>query len=426
MQIYSIFMLSISLFFTSFSSYATNQIDSYSKSASLIENAYNLYQHRNTNKILKSRKFSIDSATDLWKLPPSTFQLNLNTQHPRVKKEIKILLNNSQFISRSSYRARPYYRYILKRISHKRLPAELALLPFIESGYNSKAISSANAKGTWQFIPSTAAHFGLKDTQWYDARGDILVSTEAALTYLTQLNRRFDGDWLLALAAYNCGPTCVTDAQKKNRDKGKRTNFWALELPFETRRYVPKFLAINAIIQNASRYTIRLEPLPNKKFFDVITIPGQMNLSVAANLAGIPLLKLTSLNAGIKHQYTDPKGPHRLLIPVANSVRFRKQLLLLPKPANITKQKAPRYETQTIDLTRSIHKASKITAISSRNNKPATSFCSIAKAGMHTKKVDFNRWGQSMSNQTYLRPNQTLIMHARNSTRASLLPISFA
>ncbi len=421
MQIYSIFILSISLFFISVSSYATNEIDSYSKSASLIENAYNLYQHKNTNKILKSKIFNINSATNLWKLPLSTFQLNLNTQHPRVKKELKILLNNSQFISRASYRARPYYRYILKRISHKRLPAELALLPFIESGYNSKAISSANARGAWQFIPSTAAHFGLKDTQWYDARGDILVSTEAALTYLTQLNRRFDGDWLLALAAYNCGPTCVTDAQKKNRDKGKRTNFWALELPFETRRYVPKFLAINAIIQNASRYTIRLEPLPNKKFFDVITIPGQMNLSMAANLAGIPLVKLISLNAGFKQQFTDPKGPHRLLIPVANSVRFRKQLLLLPK-------------------------TKKITAISSRSNTSATSFPSTAKAAIHTKKIkykvnssdsihssmkkfqikkiDFIRWNQSMSNQAYLRPNQTLIIHAANNTRTSLLPIS--
>jgi membrane-bound lytic murein transglycosylase D len=185
------------------------------------------------------------------------------------------------------------------------------------------ATSTASAVGAWQFIESTGNQYGLKNNAWYDARRDILASTEAALTLLDELNERFKGDWLLALAAYNCGSQCVKNAINKNTRKGKSTDFWSLPLPRETRNYVPKFLAIATVIKHADRLSIALAPISNQRYFSIVKFTGQVDLRQLAIQSGITTDKLFSLNAGYKIKQTNPTGTHRLIIPIskANSIK---------------------------------------------------------------------------------------------------------
>ena len=203
------------------------------------------------------------------------------------------------------------------------MPAEIALLPIVESAYDPFAYSHGRAAGLWQFVPATGKRFGLKQDWWYDGRRDILDSTAAALDYLQYLHKRFKGDWLLALAAYNSGEGTVSKAQRKNRKKGKPVGFWDLALPGETRDYVPKLIALKQLVATPSVYGIKLEGVPNRPYFAVVETAAQIDLAVAADLAGLELDKLYRLNPGFNQWATSPDGPHRLLIPVDQADMFR-------------------------------------------------------------------------------------------------------
>jgi membrane-bound lytic murein transglycosylase D len=298
---------------------------------STIEYAYSQYEF---NKPKKQQKRNYETqyaglgvnSGNLWEIAPTLYKLNLFNYRPRVKREIQYLALNSAFIVRSSNRARPYFYHILNRVLKNGMPAEIALLPFIESGFNPKAISSANAQGLWQFIPSTAKHFGLRNSPFYDDRRDIIASTEAAITYLKQLNKQFKGDWLLTLAAYNCGQYCVKKAQLKNKKMGKMTDFWSLQLPLETRKYVPKFLAINHIMKNSSRFKLKLPPLENKKYFTAIKLNQALSFSNIAKLANISNKQLVALNPGFKQHRTSSDQHTRILLPKGHVHRFRQNL----------------------------------------------------------------------------------------------------
>ena len=150
------------------------------------------------------------------------------------------LYKNQSAVNRISKSGQRYLHHTLSRAEALGLPVELALLPFVESEFDPYAKSVDGATGIWQFMPATGKEWGLKTNWWYDGKKDVLASTEAALQFLTYLNKKFDGDWLLAMAAYNTGPTRVNRAIRKNKRQDKPTRFWDLDLPKETPAYVPK------------------------------------------------------------------------------------------------------------------------------------------------------------------------------------------
>lgn len=143
--------------------------------------------------------------------------------------------NNPKYMARVSERSKRYIFHVVEQLEKSRMPLELALLPIVESAYDPFAYSHGRASGMWQFIPSTGKHFKLKQNWWYDGRRDIIDSTEAAIKYLQQLKVSNNGDWFLALAAYNSGQGTVNKAIRKNKRKGLPTDFWSLDLPRETR-----------------------------------------------------------------------------------------------------------------------------------------------------------------------------------------------
>jgi membrane-bound lytic murein transglycosylase D len=215
------------------------------------------------------------------------------------------------------------------------MPAELALLPVVESAFDPFATSPAGAAGIWQFMPETADHVGLDMDWWYDGRRDIVASTEAALAYLGDLHERFDGDWLLALAAYNAGSARVQRAIARNRAAGEPADYWHLPLPAETRAYVPRLIALKTIIARPHDYGVSLPELPDAAHFSVVEIDGQIDLRVAARLAGTSLDGLRRLNPGYDRQITAPHGTHTLLIPTATAQLFRERIARLPAERRI-------------------------------------------------------------------------------------------
>jgi len=248
---------------------------------------------------------------------------------PSVQAHIDTFHNHPRHIEQILQRGEPYLFYILNRVEERGLPAELALLPVIESAFDPFASSPAGAAGIWQFMPATAKHVGLRQDWWVDGRRDIVAATDAALDYLSELHQRFDGDWLLALGAYNAGRARINRAIHRNRSQGKPVDFWHLPLPDETRAYVPKLLALRAIIANPESYNISLPVLANSHYFSVVDTGGQLDLQVAARLTGTTMDELQRLNPGLTRSITPPASPHTLLIPRASEQRFREQLAQL-------------------------------------------------------------------------------------------------
>ena len=247
-----------------------------------------------------------------------------------VQAHIDTYHNHPRHIEQILQRGEPYLFYILSRVEERGMPAELALLPVIESAFDPFASSPAGAAGIWQFMPATAKYVGLRQDWWVDDRRDIVAATDAALDYLSKLQQRFDGDWLLALAAYNAGSARVNKAIRLNRSQGKPVDFWHLPLPEETRGYVPKLIALRAIISNPEAHNITLPTLPNTPYFTAVDTGGQLDLQVAAQLTGTSMDELQRLNPGLTRSITPPASPHTLLIPRASELRFREQLAWLP------------------------------------------------------------------------------------------------
>jgi membrane-bound lytic murein transglycosylase D len=277
-----------------------------------------------------------------WDLTRDNLLLELDRQDARMARELNWLVENPEHITAVSHRALPYYHYILEQVLERNMPAEVALIPFIESGYNPFAVSSARAAGPWQFIPGTARNFGLESNWWYDGRRDIVASTDAALNYLSTLNNMFDGDWLLTFAAYNAGEGNVMRAIKRNDSANQPVDYWSLRLPGETMRYVPKLLATAKIIRDADSLGVELEAIPAEPYFAEIDTGGQLDLSQAAEMAEIDLDELKRLNPGFNRWATAPEGPHRLLVPVEQADQFQNALVTLPAEQRVN------YEHYTI------------------------------------------------------------------------------
>ena len=235
------------------------------------------------------------------------------------------------YLKRVAKRAEPFLYYIVEELEKNDMPIELALLPVVESAFDPFAYSHGRASGMWQFVPATGERFGMKQNWWYDGRRDIVASTEGAIKYLKYLNKFFDGDWMLALAAYNSGEGRVRNAVRKNKRLGKPTDFWSLDLPKETRAYVPKLLALADIIKRPEDFNLTLYSIDNKSVLSLVDIKSQLDLAKAATLAGLSLAELQRLNPGFNRWATDPDGPHRLLLPTHTVEKFELGLSKLSK-----------------------------------------------------------------------------------------------
>ena len=248
-----------------------------------------------------------------------------DVDHPWVRAELDWYVRNGEYMGRVFARAQRYLHYIADEVESRGLPMELALLPVVESAFNPFAYSRSHASGLWQFIPGTGKRFDLKQDWWQDQRRDVLDSTRAALDYLTYLHQMFNGDWMLAVAAYNYGSGNVTRAIRRNESLGRDTDFFSLSLPGETRAYVPKLLALGQIVRHPEAYGIALPPIPDAPYFEVVETGGPVDLRLAAELAGVDVEELHALNAGWNQWVTGPDGPHRLLIPAVVAPAFNEE-----------------------------------------------------------------------------------------------------
>jgi membrane-bound lytic murein transglycosylase D len=234
-------------------------------------------------------------------------------------------IRHPQHLELISQRARPFLYLIVEELEKRDLPIELALLPIVESSFNPLAYSSAAASGLWQFTSPMASHFGLDMNWWYDGRRDVPAATTAALDMLAYLYKKTD-NWLYALAAYNCGEGRLRNAIRENESRGLSTDFWSLNLPKETRQYVPQLLALADVIKKADEYGINLNQIPNRPLVEVIDVGSQIDLAVAAELAQMPIERLQKLNPGFNRWTTSPDGPHQLIIPVGKANGFKQAL----------------------------------------------------------------------------------------------------
>lgn len=235
-------------------------------------------------------------------------------------------INNPRHLALVSERAKPFLFLIVDKIEKRNLPIELALLPIVESSFDPFAYSHGAASGLWQFTTPMAKHFGLEMNWWYDGRRDVAAATDAALDMMQYLYAKTDNNWLYAIAAYNTGEGRVINAVKRNRKKGKKTDFWSLNLPKETERYVPQLLALADVIKNADKYGIKLAPIMNKPAVEIIEIGSQIDLAKAANMANLSITELHRLNPGYNRWATSPTGPNNLVIPSEHAKNFKSEL----------------------------------------------------------------------------------------------------
>ncbi|ATA22891.1 murein transglycosylase D [Brenneria goodwinii] len=262
---------------------------------------------------------------DLWNFIGDELKMEV-PDNARIREQKMRYLKNKSYLHDVTLRAEPYMYWIVEQIKQRKMPMELVLLPIVESAFDPHATSSANAAGLWQIIPGTGRNYGLKQNQWYDGRRDVVASTTAALDMMQRLNSMFDGDWLLTVAAYNSGEGRVMKAMKANKAKGLSTEFWALALPRETSIYVPKMLALSDILKNSKKYGVSL-PKPNEsRALARVDLGQQMQLTQAAEMAGLSLNKLKSYNPGYKRNVTAPNGPHYVMVPKAHVEQLKDSL----------------------------------------------------------------------------------------------------
>lgn len=259
--------------------------------------------------------------SDLWL--HITNNLNMTIYLNRtLEKRIAWYGKQSNYLRTVNKRAAPYLFHIVNKIERRNLPMELVLLPFVESDFRPTVSSSQQAVGVWQLVGATAHHFGVKSDQWYDGRKDVLAATDAALAYLEYLHKRFDGNWLHALAAYNSGEGRVKRAIASNKAKGKATDYWSLKLPKETADYVPKLLALSYLVQHPNK-GLKRPVLANKAMTTEFNVGQQFDFTVLAKLSGIGRKQLHALNTGYLKNQSSPNGPHNLLLPIEQQTLLR-------------------------------------------------------------------------------------------------------
>ncbi|MBD9586246.1 transglycosylase SLT domain-containing protein [Pseudomonas sp. PDM03] len=338
---------------------------------------------------------------DVWERMRQGFQLQEGLGvNPRIEQQRLWFASNPSFLENAGERGSLYIHYIVERLEERNMPLELALLPVIESAYNPMAYSRADAVGLWQFIPSTGRYFNLRQTRFYDGRRDITASTTAAMDYLTRLHDMFNGDWLLALAAYNAGEGTVSRAIERNERLGLPTDYWNLPLPSETQAYVPKLLALSQVVLAPEAYGVNLNPIANEPYFQAVEINQRMDLSKVAAVANIDEDELFQLNPAFKQRTTTLDGPQHLLVPTSKAQLLTASLSTM-RPEELISKKSLKPVFEGVDDTQlaSLKRAYRV--------KRGDNLGTIAKANKVDVK-DLQRWNKLTGKD--LKVGQTLVM----------------
>lgn len=271
---------------------------------------------------------------DLWERVIAGFQIP-EQDHPRITQQLKWYKRNPKHMERVCKRATPFLHDIVEVLEENNLPTELALVPVIESAFRPYSYSHGRAAGLWQFIPSTGKLMGLEQNDWYDGRRDIYASTRAAAKYFIYLNDMMKGDWLHSLAAYNAGPGHVFKAKKRNRKHQKNLDYWNLKLPKETMDYVPRLLAIKALVTDPELHNQVLCKIKNEPVIQAVELQGQLDLAIAADISNLSMDDIYAYNPGFNRWATPPNGPHRLILPISIVERFQAAEEQLPKTQRV-------------------------------------------------------------------------------------------
>jgi len=272
--------------------------------------------------VKRDKVAKLDLPNDLWERIRKGYQMpDLDSQ--LVNDRTQWYAAKPDYLSRMTERSNKYLYHIVEELEARKMPTELALLPFIESAFNPQAVSSARASGMWQFMPATGKSFDLKQNAFRDDRRDVQASTRAALDYLERLYKMF-GDWHLALAAYNWGEGNVGKAIARNKRAGLPTGYTDLTMPMETRMYVPKLQAMKNIVGNPPQYSVVLPNIPNHPYFQSVPLPRDMDVKVAAKLADISEQDFKALNPSAHRPVLLAAGTGNILLPWDNAEVFQR------------------------------------------------------------------------------------------------------
>ena len=276
------------------------------------------------------------------------------------RRKLRRYHGNQRFFDAIGSNASPWLYHVTRQLAMRGLPGEIALLPAVESGYDARAVSSRNAAGLWQILPGTARDLKLSRSWWYDARHDAPAATEAALDYLTFLRDEFNGDWLLAVAAYNCGPGNVRRAIRRAGLRIETAHYAAIErhLPRETRGHMARWLVLSEIVAMPRLHNVRMKTIPWRPYFTEVAAPSQVNLATAARNAGLAPAELTLLNLGFRRGMTAPNGPHRVLVRAEHAGRLGRELSQV-RPVRLVERR--RYRIRRGDTLGGIARAHGIT-----------------------------------------------------------------
>ncbi len=364
------------------------------------------YKHTGQKPVNKPKIPSVPQ--NLWQQIAIDFKLPHQENRPEVQAQIHWFVSHPKYLLRVASHASYYMYYIHEQVVKRHLPGELVLLPMIESAYDPYAYSWVGAAGIWQMMPQTGLGFGLKQDWWYDARKSIAPSTKAALDYLFYLHNFFNGDWLLATAAYNYGEGNVQAAINRNVSAGKASNFWSLQLPLETESYVPRLLALSAIVANPSKYGVTLPYIPNRPYFGIVELHQQLEMSRIAQMADISSTELYELNPGFTRFATEPDSRYQLLLPISKIPLFE---------ANLSgDQMDYRHPTEQLVAMNTPPTATPPTPVTA-NNTPQLPTSFHASPTMATAPVNehTNKAHQTTTPKTYIvQPHQTLYAIAKS------------
>jgi membrane-bound lytic murein transglycosylase D len=264
----------------------------------------------------------LQPPADLWQRIRRGFNMP-NLEGDLVRQQEQWYVSRPEYIQRMTERSRKYLFHIVEELERRNMPTELALLPFIESAFNPQAVSSARAAGMWQFMPATGQYFELKQNVFRDDRRDVLASTRAALDYLQKLHGMF-GDWHLALAAYNWGEGSVGRAIARNQKLGLGTSYADLNMPNETRQYVPKLQAVKNIVASPEALRTELPLIENHPYFQTVTVTRDIDVELAARLADVTIEDFKALNPSMKRPVILAAGTPEILLPWDNAKVFQR------------------------------------------------------------------------------------------------------
>ncbi len=292
---------------------------------------------------------------NLWGRIHSGLQLQQHYGRPEVQEQIRLFESRPDYFEQVGERARPFLHNIVEQIERRGMPMEIALMPFVESGFNPYARSPRAAAGPWQFMPDTGRSLGLRVDEWFDGRRDPIQATTAALDYLEIQQQRFEGNWLLAFAAYNSGPATVSRALRALSANPGSVDFWALALPVETQRHIPRILALAGMLAGAGEIDFTLPDIADEQALERVRVGSGASLVLAAELAGLEPEIMRSLNPGFRQWWTPlDGGPDFVHLPANNAEALQ---LALQQDSGAVQVDSTRYRIRAGDTLSGIAQA---------------------------------------------------------------------